>query len=186
MDVLNGLRQSALDERDALDVQHDKDKAAFATRIKDLTSIMNTNRAMLDAAIKNKAFVEAEIVNTANYIDFINNRFVQINQMVAELEAERCEAAKVFVTRCREHYEALAAVEMLKNDLSNWESSGMPVSLAEVKKMKSFNKLSAYTHLFKKQALDNFLALSNSNKRVVTEGAGDVSGVTAQRRRTGA
>ena len=58
MDVLNGLRQSALDEREALDQQHDKDKAAFAKRIADLTTIMNTNRAMFDAAIANRQFVE--------------------------------------------------------------------------------------------------------------------------------
>jgi len=37
----------------------------------------------------------------------------------------------------------------------------MPVSLAEIKHMGSFNKLSAYTHLFKKQAMDSFLALTS-------------------------
>merc|ERR1711990_431995 len=104
MDVLNGLRQSALDERAALDASHDETEAAFAQRIGDLTTIMNTNRE----------FVEQEIVNTANYIDFINNRFEQIAALVTELQDERCDASLVFVTRCREHYEALTAVELLK------------------------------------------------------------------------
>jgi len=36
----------------------------------------------------------------------------------------------------------------------------MPVNFAEIKNMGSFNKLSAYTHLFKKQALDSFLSLA--------------------------
>lgn len=36
----------------------------------------------------------------------------------------------------------------------------MPVSLVEIKKMKSFNKLSAYTHLFKNNALKGFLSLT--------------------------
>jgi len=58
MDVLNGLRQSALDERTALDASHDAAEAAFAKRIGDLTSIMNTNRGIYDAAVNNRVFVE--------------------------------------------------------------------------------------------------------------------------------
>jgi len=53
-------------------------------------------------------------VNTANYIEFINNRFKQIDALIAELQDQRCEAAKVFVTRIREHYEALEAVAFLR------------------------------------------------------------------------
>lgn len=114
MDVLNGLKQSALDERAALDVAHDEAEAAFAQRIGDLTTIMNTNRGIYDATIANREFVEQEMVNTQNYIDFIHNRFEQIAALVAELQDERCDASLIFVTRCREHYEALTAVELLK------------------------------------------------------------------------
>merc|ERR1712084_194054 len=67
----------------------------------------------------------------------------------------------IFVTRCREHYEALTAVDLLKQDLQDWEAAGMPVSLAQIKELPSFNKLSAYTNLFKRQALDNFLSLAD-------------------------
>lgn len=45
--------------------------------------------------------------------------------------------------------EALTALELLRGDLAGWEAAGMPVSLVEVRKMKSFNKLSAYTNLYK-------------------------------------
>merc|ERR1712110_854592 len=178
MDVLNGLRQSALDERAALDVSHDETEAAFAKRIGDLTAIMNTNRGIYDATIANREFVEQEIVNTANYIEFINNRFAQIAALVAELQDERCDASLIFVTRCREHYEALTAVELLKQDLSDWEAAGMPTSLAQIKNMGSFNKLSAYTHLFNQQALNNFLALAEGDdymdeRRATAEEIGD-------------
>ena len=57
MDVLNGLRQSALDERAALDAAHDETEAQFARKIGDLTSIMNTNRGIYDAAVNNRVFV---------------------------------------------------------------------------------------------------------------------------------
>ena len=69
---------------------------------------------MYDQAIANREFVEQEIVNTANYIDFIHHRFEQIHELVVSLQDERCEASLVFVTRCREHYEALNAVGLLK------------------------------------------------------------------------
>ena len=173
MDVLNGLKQSALDERTAIDTQHDSDTISANTRIAELTSIMNTNRAMYDDTIANREFVEQEIVNTANYIDFIHHRFEQIDDLVAELQDERCDASLIFVTRCREHYEALTAVDLLKQDLSDWEAQGMPVSLAEIKKMESFSKLSAYTHLFKQQAMNDFLSLTQN------VGGADISERTA-------
>merc|ERR1712100_900499 len=63
----------------------------------------------------------------------------------------------------------------------------MPVSMAEIKKKKSFAKLSAYTHLFKQQALNNFLDLANTEKKVRTDKVGGVSHVTdAERRHTAA
>lgn len=174
MDVLNGLRQSALDERAALDASHDETEAQFAQRIGDLTAIMNTNRGIYDAAIANREFVEQEIVNTQNYIEFINNRFEQIAALVAELQDERCDASLIFVTRCREHYEALTAVDLLKQDLADWEAAGMPVSLAQIKEMPSFNKLAAYTNLFKKEALDSFLSLADEREtRRTAEEIGD-------------
>merc|ERR1712110_611688 len=88
-------------------------------------------------------------------------------------------------TRIREHYEALEAVSFLRNDLKNWEASGMPVSMAEIKKKKSFAKLSAYTHLFKQQALNNFLDLANTAQKVRTDKVGGHAHVTeAERRHT--
>lgn len=118
---------------------------------------MNTNRGIYDAAIANRVFVEQEITDTQNYLAWIANRFVTIAAMVDELRDERCDASLIFVTRCREHFEAMDALKMLRQDILDWEAAGMPVNFAEIKKMGSFNKLSAYTHLFKKQALNNFL-----------------------------
>ncbi len=85
MDVLNGLKQSALDERAALEVSHDAFEAASAVRIADLTFIMNTNHGIYDDAVAHREFIESEIVNTANYIDFIHARFVSIHALIAEL-----------------------------------------------------------------------------------------------------
>ena len=58
--------------------------------------------------------------------------------MVTELHDERCEASLIFVTRCREHMEALKAIDILKAELSDWEATGMTISLMEVKETSSF------------------------------------------------
>lgn len=45
---------------------------------------------------------------------WIENRFVEINAMTSELHSERCDASLIFVQRCREHYEALDTVDLLR------------------------------------------------------------------------
>jgi len=59
--------------------------------------------------------------------------------------------------------EAMTALDLLRGDLKSWEAAGMPVSLVEIKKMKSFNKLSAYTNLYKSEALNSFLSLTDDD-----------------------
>ena len=78
MDVLNGLKQSAVDERKALDVMHDEEVDRQNAKIGALTTIQKTNRGIYDDAIANREFVEKEIINTHNYIAYIENRFVEI------------------------------------------------------------------------------------------------------------
>jgi len=128
-----------------------------------LRSIRDTNKAIYDAAVKNRVFVEDEIRDTNNYLAWITNRYAEIDAMVEALHDERCEASLIFVTRCREHMEALTALDLLRGDLRSWEAAGMPVSLVEIRKMKSFNKLSAYTNLYKSEALSSFLSLTDDD-----------------------
>lgn len=59
--------------------------------------------------------------------------------------------------------EAMTALDLLRGDLRGWEAAGMPVSLVEIRKMKSFNKLSAYTNLYKSEALNSFLSLTDDD-----------------------
>lgn len=46
---------------------------------------MNTNHGIYDDAVAHREHVESEIVDTANYIDFIHLRFEQIAALMAEL-----------------------------------------------------------------------------------------------------
>ena len=120
---------------------------------------MDTNRGIYDSAIKHRVYIEDEIEDTDNYLAWITNRYLEIEDLIEALQTERCEASLIFVSRVREHYEALDAIALLRMDLRDWEAAGMP-TLTEIKNLPSFSKLSAFTHLFKNQALKSFLALS--------------------------
>jgi len=54
---------------------------------------------------------------TTEYLAWICARYDTIDDLIATLNDERCEAAKVFVLRIKEHYDALDAIDMLKYDL---------------------------------------------------------------------
>ena len=68
--------------------------------------------------------------------------------VVQTLKDERCEASNVFVLRIREHYEAKTAVELLRIELKGMQAAG-GVSLAQIDEMPSYNRLMAYTNMFK-------------------------------------
>jgi len=89
----------------------------------------------------NLEFVEDEIENNDRFLKWVDARYQEIEDLVEELQDERCESSLLFVTRIREHYEAQDAVSMLKDDLKEWVQAGMPTSLAELKTKSSFKKL---------------------------------------------
>jgi hypothetical protein len=69
--------------------------------------------------------------------------------MINELKMERCEGSNVFVLRLREHMEAKAAIDMLRYELTSWDAARGNVNLLEVEEMPSYNRLMAYTNMFK-------------------------------------
>ncbi len=162
LEVLNELLQSSYDEDAELRAVHEQKEEFYANQIADLTSIMNTNRAIYDSAIAHREYVEAEIEDTENFLDWIANRYVEIEDLIEALQDERCEASLIFVTRIREHFEAMDAIALLKQDLIAWDNAGMP-TLAEIKALPSYSKLQAYTHMFKASALKSFLSLTQDD-----------------------
>ncbi len=172
MKVLNDLKQSALDERKELDKTHKQKEDFYAEQISELSSIRETNCNVFADATAHREYVEAEIEDTTNYLNWISDRFVNIDDLIQSLQDDRCESSLLFVTRVREHYEALDAIAMLRSDLKSWEMAGMP-TLVEIDTMPSYNRLLAYTSMFKQDALDNFLALGQDTDGTVRERDGN-------------
>jgi hypothetical protein len=75
------------------------------------------------------------------------------------LKDERCEASNVFVLRVRENYEAMDAIALLRYELTTLHEAGQ-LSMVEIEEMPSYNRLLAYTHMFKDNALKEFEQLA--------------------------
>merc|ERR1712110_52573 len=68
-------------------------------------------------------------------------------------------ASNVFVLRVRENYEAMDAITLLSMELQGLHQAGQ-VSMVELEEMPSYNRLLAYTHMFKDNALKEFEQLA--------------------------
>jgi len=59
----------------------------------------------------------------------------------SDLKASRCEAAKKFVFRLKEHSEAKTALEFLRNDVMNWNKMRGGVEFLEMEKLPAYGRL---------------------------------------------
>ncbi len=115
---------------------------------------------------------------TTEFLAWICARFDTIDDLIASLHEERCEAAKVYVLRVKEHYEALDAIAMLKYDLTMWEQAKGTVDFVQLEEMPSYNRLLAYTNMFKDNALKDFEQLASTSELAMQDDyMGDYMGV---------
>lgn len=52
---------------------------------------------------------------------------------------------------------------MLRYELTSWDAANGNIKLIEVNQLESFNRLTAYTHMFKQHALDDFVELGEES-----------------------
>jgi hypothetical protein len=122
-----------------------------------------TQCGIYDDSVAHREYVEDEMQGTTEYLAWICARFDTIDEMIAGLNEERCEAAKVYVLRVAEHYEALDAITMLKYDLTMWDAARGGTNFVELDEMPSYNRLLAYTNMFKDNALKEFEQLAETS-----------------------
>jgi len=73
LQVLYDLRQANVDAQDAADEQNRTQQAACDSEISDLQSIADSNKASGDAATGHRKYLENEIQETHEYLDWIIN-----------------------------------------------------------------------------------------------------------------
>ena len=60
---------------------------------------------------------------TKEYLQWIGTRFSDIKKLISDLKKSRCDAAKKFVFRIKEHSEAMTALTFLEQDIKNWNAA---------------------------------------------------------------
>jgi len=129
--------------------------------IAELRAIAETNRDTAEKATEHREYIESEIEDSHNHIEWIHNRIIAIKEKLEELNVTRCEMAMLFVQSLKEHSDALVAIEMLMTDLDRSEAAGEAPILADVGTFSS--KLQAYEHLFEKQAMSEFFQVGDDH-----------------------
>ncbi len=74
----------------------------------------DSNRKVLDNAIEHTKYVEAEILDTVNYLEWITKRRTDINNKLKQLADTRCYSNALFVKALKEHKDALDVIKLLK------------------------------------------------------------------------
>lgn len=64
----------------------------------------------MDNAIEHTKYVESEILDTVNYLEWIKNRRAAINKKLEELADARCYSNALFVKALKEHRDAIDVI----------------------------------------------------------------------------
>ena len=118
------------------------------------------NQAFNDAS-SHRLWVETQLTDTKNYIQWIVKRQTDVLNQLDELSEHRCYSNAMFVKALKEHNDAIKVIAALVQDLQTQQNSGTNV-MAQKKMHTITSKLKEYTSLFNKDALKSFLALSSS------------------------
>jgi hypothetical protein len=164
LQVLYDLRQANFDSQDVADAKNKTDQASCDSEIADLLAIADANKASGDATTAHRKFIEQEIADTIAYIEWIGNRRIDIDRKQVELMDQRCYSNGIFVRALKEHSDALAAIDILRNDMippAESREGGDDEELIQVKDATA--KLASYKHLFNDQALKEFEQLATSD-----------------------
>jgi hypothetical protein len=164
MQVFQDLKATIEDERTKLTTKHKQRKAYFAKHLAELKNVKTVSCNTADSAVKHQTYIEGEISGTTEYLAWINQRYEEIDGLIGELKDARCTAAKNFVFRLKEHFEAQEAIAWLRNDIANWNAARGGSAFLQVDKLPAYNRLKAFTHLFQQSEINEFTQLASSAK----------------------
>lgn len=121
LNVLKDLIKAQQDEQAAHDSSYAREKKRLEDTLAQLEVRRQRKRAECDDSKSHVDYVQDEITDTQNHLDFIAKRVATINQQRIDLHSARCEANQVFIQSLREHRDALEVIEFLKQDLQNYQ-----------------------------------------------------------------
>ena len=82
------------------------------------------NRPSIAQVLSEK--VEAEIQDSHDHLEWIDNRLATIAAKLVQLNVTRCEANQLFIQQLKEHQDALDAIAILRTELDRTEAAREP------------------------------------------------------------
>jgi len=160
LQVLYDLRQANEDAQSAKDAENRTNQENCDNEIADLNHIADINKESGDAATAHRKYIEKEIADSRAYLQWIENRRVEIAAREIELQDQRCYSAQIFVRSLKENSDAIEAIHLLRNDIfAAADRKSSEEELIQIAK-DATTKLSAYKHLFDEQAIASFEQLA--------------------------
>lgn len=161
LNLLNDLKQSNINEQATADTNNATQESEGLQQIDELVSIRDKMNQILNDASAHRNWVETQLNDAKNYIQWILKRQSDVLKQLDELSEHRCYSNAMFVKALKEHNDAIKVIASLISDLQAQQNAGSQ-TLEETELHSISNKLKEYTSLFNKDALNNFLALSTS------------------------
>jgi hypothetical protein len=163
--LLLELKDSIYEEQQDHDARWAQQQIDGAKTIADLTAVANRNREIAEDATEHREWVEAEIQDSHDHLEWIDNRLATIAAKLIQLNVTRCEANQLFIQQLKEHQDALDAIAILRTELDRTEAAGQAPVFAQTEG--SFtNKLSEYEHLFEVNAMKEFFQAGDDSQGV--------------------
>jgi len=161
LSLLNDLKLSNLNEQSTADSNNSTQETEGLQQISELSAIRDRmNQAFKDAS-GHRQWVETQLTDTKNYINWIVKRQTDVLNQLDELSEHRCYSNAMFVKALKEHSDAMKVIQALISDLTIQQNSGLNI-VANPQMHTITSKLKEYTSLFNKDALKSFMALSSS------------------------
>merc|ERR1719454_1172984 len=153
--LLLELKDSIYEEQEEHDARWAQQQIDGAKTIADLTAVANRNREIAEDATEHREWVEAEIQDSHDHLEWIDNRLATIAAKLIQLNVTRCEANQLFIQQLKEHQDALDAIAILRTELDRTEAAGQAPVFAQTEGTFT-NKLAEYEHLFEANAVNEF------------------------------
>jgi regulator of replication initiation timing len=153
--LLLELKDSIYQEQADHDARWAQQQIDCAKTIADLTAVANRNREIAEDATEHREWVEAEIQDSHDHLEWIDNRLATIAAKLVQLNVTRCESNQLFIQQLKEHQDALDAIAILRTELDRTEAAGQAPVFAQTEGTFT-NKLAEYEHLFEANALNTF------------------------------
>jgi hypothetical protein len=167
-DAVDTVEQLLLELKDSIHQEQEDHEERWrqqqvdgAKTIADLTAVANRNREIAEDATEHREWVEAEIQDSHDHLEWIDNRLATIAAKLIQLNVTRCEANQLFIQQLKEHQDALDAIAILRTELARTEAAGQAPVFAQAPENKFTNKLAEYEHLFETNAVKEFFQNSD-------------------------